>query len=247
MWGTKRGRRSLGNIHLRCNELPSKVTGNIRSQAAKFQEDSLSMKHFAKLALLGAALVAAAPLASAAPYLTGSIGWTDSPAGYSYNSTTNVFTLSSITIGSDEPGMTLQPTDGGGTPILYYFFTNPVLDLFSTNQPSGQPIWSGTENLSVPNDTETFTGTSFSNPVLNPTSGQISFTIYGYFTDSLNALAQTNGTDSITFNPNPDTPGKGLLTENLIAITPEPSSLLLLGSGLMTTGGALLRRRKTNA
>lgn len=208
------------------------------------------MKHFAKLAVLGAALVAAAPFASADSFLTGSIGLTDSPAGYTESS--GVFTLTSITVGSSQPGQTVQPTDGGGTPILYYFYENPLLDLFSTDQASGSAVWSGTETGYSPttgSDTLTFFATGFSTPLVDPTSGQISFTISGYFTDSDGLLLETAGIDSVTFNPNSQTPGDGLLTENLVALAPapEPSSLVLLGSGLVTTGGALLRRRKVNA
>lgn len=206
------------------------------------------MKHFAKLAVLGAALVAATPLASATTLLSGSIGFTDSPAGYSYSS--GVFTLSSVWVGSGQPGQSNQPTDGGGSPILYYFYESVNLDLFSTAEPSDTPIWSGTQTdlaPTTPTDTETFYASSFSTPVVDPTSGQITFTIYGYFSDSDGILATTSGYDSVTFNPNSTTPGEGLLTENLVAVSPEPSSLVLLGSGLMTTGGALLRRRKANA
>lgn len=208
------------------------------------------MKNFARLAALGVAFIAAAPFASATPvaYLTGSIGFSDSPAGYTYSG--GVFTLTSVAVGSSQPGQTPQPTDGGGSPILYYFYQSPVLDQFSTNEASGLPIWSGTETASSPtppSDTVTFYETSFSTPVYDPTSGQVSFTIYGYFTDSDGLLFQTSGTDSVTFNPNSQTPGYGLLTESLSAQTPEPSSLALLGTGFVSAGGTLLRRRKIKA
>ncbi|GAC1416762.1 MAG: hypothetical protein NVSMB62_06770 [Acidobacteriaceae bacterium] len=199
------------------------------------------MINFAKLAALGAVLAVTAPFASAAPLLTGEIGFTDSPAGYTMSG--GVFTLTSVYYGPEAP-LPVQPADSAFVPELGYYFLSPVLNLFNTGSPSGTPIFSGTSPVNTPPDTVTFTATSFTTPMVDSASGQITFTIYGSFTDSLGLIAQTNGYDSVTLNPS--TGSTGVLSENLFAVTPEPSSLMLLGTGLMSAGGMLLRR-KNNA
>lgn len=198
------------------------------------------MKNFAKIAALGAALAVAAPFASAAPLLTGEIGFTDSPAGYTMSG--NVFTLGSVYYGPEAP-LPNQPAVSAYVPTLGYFFTNPVLDLFSTTSAPGTPIFSGVEPVSGYGDQITFTADSFTTPMVDPNSGQITFTIYGTFTDTLAFYGTTKGYDSVTLNPNLD--GKnGVLSENLFAVTPEPNSIMLLGTGLMSAGGMLVRRKK---
>lgn len=200
------------------------------------------MMNFAKLAVLGAALAVTAPFASAAPLLTGEIGFTDSPAGYTMSG--GVFSLTSVIYGPEAP-LPNQPADSAYVPTLGYFFVDPVLNLFSTTSFAGTPIFSGTEPVSGLNDSVTFTANSFTTPMVDPASGQITLTIYGSFTDTLGFYGMTNGYDSVTMNPSTST--TGVLSENLFAVTPEPSSLMLLGTGLMSATGMFVRRRNNNA
>lgn len=77
--------------------------------------------------------------------------------------------------------------------------------------------------------------------VFSPNSQVYNFnngTLVGNFTLNLNNVSVTAGqTASVT----------GFIQETSVAATPEPNSLMLLGTGFVSAAGMLMRRRKMNA
>jgi len=206
------------------------------------------MKHLGKLAVLGAVFAAAVPFASATSF-SGNININDTPASASYGGPTT-FSLTAVNNVPPEPF-------GAGNPNLSSYTGNLTLFTF-TNLGSGFPtpleMYSAQD---AGGDTVAFYATGFMTAVAqNSGSGDISAEVTGYFTETSAAgpggctalgtcLTQTGGYDNITFN---DTPSltNGNVTEDLVATpTPEPNSLMLLGTGLVSAAGLLVRRRRT--
>ncbi|HEV2618313.1 MAG TPA: PEP-CTERM sorting domain-containing protein [Acidobacteriaceae bacterium] len=204
------------------------------------------MKHIGKLAVLGAVLAASAPFASATPF-TGSNITVNGTTATDTGSTGSTFNLASV-------GATTVSL--GGAPSLGTYTVNPVLYTFSA---SGGAITASGANIGtnpgISGGVELFTATNGSAPVyfygtsyalFSPDgNGDYQFNIYGYFQDG-SSVTPTFGVDNIQFNAgNSTNPAVGVTESFSITPTPEPSSLMLLGTGLVGAAGAFLRKRVT--
>jgi hypothetical protein len=194
------------------------------------------MTKLTQIFLLGSALAASAPLALASS-ITGSlsIGGTDD------FSTT---------------GVTFKPTEGivtGATNDLKNFLYDTVtLSSFSFTATGDQKLFTATVGNGSNKDTITFdiTGiTAYTTASLNDPNEEVSgtgiLTETGKGTDSTPTdetfsltTSSTTGETSFQLNGSPGDPAPPT------AVTPEPSSLLLLGTGLVSAAGMMIRKRR---
>ena len=194
------------------------------------------MKHFVKLLCLGAAL-AAAPLAYATP-ISGQITITGNDT---FDASTITFIPGTTQVGTSSGTMSMFSLNNSVTTIgsLNYAvqtFATP-LQIFTTTQ-SGVTLSYFLSSIYYSNDSTTVVpGTTIS--VSNLTIQGL-----GYFTET--GYEQTAG----TFNLNSQsgiTPTISFSDTSFAtpaSVTPEPSSLVLLGSGLVSAAGMLIRRRR---
>ena len=170
----------------------------------------------------------------------------DAPAGDLGSTDSTFFDLSSVFSGTSPTGIP-EPNVPTGTSNLVSYITFPELFTFTTAQITGSGS-GGVELYSGQNTTNTetaaFWATSYGS-LVQDANGDYDLTAYGYFSDREGD--HTAGFDNITFNSGvvnttADT-ANGSLSEILTATpTPEPSSVLLLGSGLLGLAG-LVRRK----
>ncbi|MDP9038255.1 MAG: PEP-CTERM sorting domain-containing protein [Acidobacteriota bacterium] len=205
------------------------------------------MKQLARFAVLGAAFVAAVPFASAATLIYGKIN-TAGAATFTYPpqtftvSSSGAATLDLVTPGSTTGSTTGVVTGPAATGTLASFYpSGTVTDYsFSTSTISAATptlilsITSGADTLQFyATSTGAYTATS-----LPSTEGAL--VLYGYLSD-VGPNYTTNQAAQLDIAAN----GIGNnFTEDLTAPTPEPSSLMLLGTGLLSAGGVMFRRRK---
>jgi hypothetical protein len=192
------------------------------------------MKNLGKLALLGAVIAASAQFASAASIpVTGSL----SVVGFGITPTSTGATFSGMGIAGSGTGSLAAANGDVVTLPSTFTFTSPDVTLFLANGIGNSASF-------------TITG-----PVVETTTaGMGGTTIYdvtgtGNFNESvsLGPLAGTYGQTNGTFDLSYSSSGGSAafeITSN-VAAAPEPNSLMLLGTGLLSGAGMLIRKRRT--
>ena len=212
------------------------------------------MKYLSRLVFLCAVSAVAVPLASATEF-SGFVDLDNAPAVGSYSGgtpgagPTNLngdFSLTSVSGRTSIVGISTL-SNFETTPTLYTF-TNLLASL-------GNPLemYSATDALG---DTVAFYATGVATNLVQNASGDITVVLTGYFTETSGSGAgncastsscftQTGGEDSLTFNDIPASPNGNLTEDFITEPAPEPNSFLLLGTGLFSAAGLLIRRRRT--
>jgi len=186
------------------------------------------MKKLMHVLFVGSVLAASAPLALASS-ITGSLGIAGS----------DTFTPTSIDFTS--PGVVISASGN----LAGFAFQSVTLDSFSFNSSAdGKTLFTivdGNQTLTFDITDITSSGTNASLGYPNETvagTGVLTDTVFKHPTD----FTPTDGTFTISTNSNGST--TFALDASPAAVTPEPSSLLLLGTGLVSGAGMLIRKRR---
>ena len=185
------------------------------------------MKFFTKMLSVGAVLIGSAPFALAVP-ISGSIG----VGG------TDTFNSTSITF--INPGVVLA-TSPSFSSFMGHLAT---LGSFNFNSSANGTTLFTTTNMAGDVLSFVITGISAFGPnpaILVP---NIAVTGTGTFSDTAPGFTSTLGTFSLTSSTTGLTTFQLNGTATPPPVVPEPSSLILLGTGLLSAAGTVLRKRR---
>ncbi len=181
------------------------------------------MNNFARLAALGAVLAASAPLAFATP-ISGSVSVNETVGG------SVKFDNNSIVFNPDSGRI----SNATGTTSVYQGLLATLSD-FTYASANGVTLFTVTD----PSGTLAYTLTDANVAFYNAGLGLLDVTGDGVFSET--GYADTAGTFLLTAS---DSGVTDFEITSTAAATPEPNSLLLMGTGLLGAAGLLVSRRR---